>query len=227
MRLGYTVFELLVTVLIVTGLATVVGSFFVKLLTIQEKDREEAYIREKLSDLCAVYADFASIGSSFSIESSGNANIVSYRQETGGVSFETGRVSRVAYLTTATTNETMDLNVYSFETGTNILTKIFSNIKEGLTSKWARFLNGDASLLITPAGELDVKKVECAVIPLALYANETNYVSDVAFNGFDVYSNASIANLKVTAWYTYKNSHRETVLTNASVERLVRLWNHE
>lgn len=227
MRWGYTVFELLVTVLIVAVLATSVGAFFAKLLTLQEKDREEAYVREKLADLCAEYADLASIGSSFSISSSGKENIVSYRDETGGVSLESGRVSRVSYLTMAATNQTMDLNVYSFVSGTNLQTKIFSDIKNGLVSKWTRFLRGDASLLTIPTEKLDVKKVECTMTPLGVYASGTNFIPDDDFSGFNVYSDASIGNLKITAWYTYKNNHKETVLTNATVERLVRLWNHK
>ena len=112
---GYTVVELMVTIVIVSVLAATVGMFFVKLLTIQEREREEAYIRERLSDICGVYADFISIGSSFSTATnlSDQATVVKYRQETGGVSLETGLVSRVAYLTSLmnTTNKTIDLNI--------------------------------------------------------------------------------------------------------------------
>lgn len=224
MRSGYTIIELMVTIVIVTALAVTVGTFFVKLLTIQERDREEAYVREKLADLCAVYSDFASIGSSFSINSENGASIVSYRQETGGLSFETGRVSRVAYLTMVTTNQTMDLDVYAFKYGERSL--IFHNEKENLVSKWARFLSGDASLLTLPTSKLDVKKVTCALTPIGTSLDEIYKVPDGDFIDFNVYSNAALANLRVEAWYTYKNGRRESVMTNAAVERLVRLWNH-
>lgn len=227
MRCGYTVFELVVTVLIVTVLATSIGVGFVKLLSLQERDREEAYIREKLSDLCAVYADFASIGSTFSVSSSREANIVSYRPETGGMSFETGRVSHVAYLTTAATNGTIDLNVYSFVNGTNVTSRMFSNSKNGIVSKWTRFLHGDASLLTVPSGQLDVRNVQYTITPLGVNGTDANGAPDERFVGFNVYSNAVVGNLKATAWYTYRNSKKELVLTNATVERLVRLWNHE
>ena len=57
---GYTVVELMVTIVIVAVLAATLGMFFVKLLRIQEREREEAYIRERLADICAAYADFVS-----------------------------------------------------------------------------------------------------------------------------------------------------------------------
>lgn len=225
MRRGYTIFELMVTILVVTALAAVVGAFFVNLLTIQERDREEAYIRETLADMCANYADFTSLGSAFSIANL--ANIVSFRQETGGLSCETGRVSHVAYLATATTNSTMDLNFYSLSTNSSKTCRIFSNLKNGLVSNWARKLNGDASLLDLPTSKLDVRSVICTLTPLGVKESDAGYVSDSKFIGFNVYSNAAFGNLKIEAWYTYRNSRRESVLTNAVVERLVRLWNHE
>lgn len=224
MRCGYTIIELMVTILIVAALATAVGTFAVKLLTIQECDREEAYVREKLADICANYADFASIGSTFSVSTSGRENIVAYRLETGGLSLETGRVSRVAYFTTATTNQTMDVNVYSLQQGKR--SKIFYTEKEGLASKWARILSGDASLLTLRTGQLNPLEVICTIKPLGIVAADRGFVPDENFAGFNIYSNAAFANLEVAAWYTYKNSRGEMVLTNAVVERLVRLWNH-
>lgn len=226
MEKGYTVFELIVTVLIVVVLAATIGMFFTNLLTIQEQDREEAYVREKLADLCAIYADFASIGSSFSISSNSNANIVSYRLETGGISFETGRVSRVAYFTTATTNRAMNVDVYSLQHDGRSL--IFQNEKAGLTSRWDRVLSGDVSLLIQPTGKLDVKSVTCTITPLGIPPSDHVYgVPDENFVNFNNYTDTCIGNLKVEAWYTYKNSRRELVLTNVAAERLVRLWNHD
>ena len=100
---GFTVVELMVTIVIVAFLSATVGTFVCKLLTIQERDREEAYIREKLTDICGAYADFLSIGSSISSTTgvSNQETVVKYRSETGGVSLETGIVTRVAYLVAA------------------------------------------------------------------------------------------------------------------------------
>ena len=113
---GYTIIELMVTIVIVSVLAATLGVAFVKLLNIQEREREEAYVREKLADICGEYADKLSIGSSI-ISTSTNATIVKYRQETGGVSLETGLVTRVAYLSLqlSPTNDTVDMGIFSFE----------------------------------------------------------------------------------------------------------------
>ena len=229
MRRGYTIFELMVVILMVTSLATAVGMFVVNLLTIQEQDREEAYIREKLTDLCAEYADLASIGSSFSIAN--KANIVSYRQETGGLSLETGRVSRAAYLTVATTNRTLDLSVYSFDLmktpNQKTQSRIFSNIKQGLVPSLTRMIHGDATLLAIPTNKVDIQKVTCSITPLKWGISVENPVPDPNFDGFNIYSNTAFGNLKIEAWYIYRNGRRDHVLTNAVAERLVRLWNHD
>lgn len=115
---GYTVVELMVTVVIVAVLAATIGIFVAKLLTLHENEREDAYIREKLADICGAYADLVSIGSS----SSTNLRnvIVAYRPETGGVSLETGVVSHVTSLVSSlnTGNWTENLSAYG---GTNVL----------------------------------------------------------------------------------------------------------
>ena len=149
---GYTVVELMVTIVIVSVLAATVGALFVKLLTIQEQEREEAYIREKLSDICGAYADFLSVGSS--ISTSNRTTLVTYRHETGGVSLETGIVSRVAQLTSSTnaTSKAIDLNVDVFESG-------------GLVRKFSRSMSGDAPL-IPLMGDM----VECTIVTSRTYA---------------------------------------------------------
>ena len=148
-KIGYTIVELMVTIVIVSVLAATLGVFFVKLLNIQEREREEAYVREKLADICGEYADKLSIGSSI-INTSTNATIVKYRQETGGVSLETGLVTRVAYLSSFlnSTNDTVDMGIFSFE-------------NQDLIRKIARRASGDAYLL-----PLTADMVSCTLTPL-------------------------------------------------------------
>lgn len=149
---GYTIIELMVTIVIVSVLAATVGTFVVKLLMFQEKDREEAYIREKLVDICGIYADFLSVGSSVSVETNlmTKPMSVTYRREVGGVSLETGTVSRVTSLDASldASTGTVKLNVYGIE-GTNIVERLF------------RTMNGNASL-IPLSGNL----VNCTITPL-------------------------------------------------------------
>ena len=66
-RSGVTLVELLTTVLIVSFLSLTVGVLAVNLLNIQKQDREEAFIREKLVEICGEIADIVSVGSTFSI----------------------------------------------------------------------------------------------------------------------------------------------------------------
>lgn len=203
-RLGYTIVELMVTLVIVTVLAATVGMFFARLLSLQEREREEAYIREKLADVCGAVADDLSIGSSFSMRTNlvQRNIIVSYRQETGGVSLETGRVSRVAYLTLAqnVTNRTMVLNAYTRE-------------PEGLKQVLASRLNGDAPL-IPLVGDL----VGCTLTPLnAAFAEEDGVQT----------SDAALAYLQISARYAVRNDDGEIEEKTATVGRVVRLWNRE
>lgn len=143
---GSTVVELMVTIVIVTVLAASVGTFIVKLLTLRENDREDAYIREKLIDVCGTYADLLSVGSS--INTNGPGMQVTYRQETGGVSFETGVVSQVTSLISDVTNGMVKLNVYGLELEESIL-------------KYVRQANGNADL-IPQVGNI----VSCTVTPI-------------------------------------------------------------
>jgi len=174
-RSGYTIVELMVTIVIVAILAATVGVLFVKLLTIQEQEREEGYVRETLSDICAVYADFMSVGSSISnISASVNSDfIVTYRHEAGGVSLETGRVTHAAHLISRekVNDGTLDLGVEAFESG-------------NLAPKFWRNLRGDASLI-----PLVGDQIRCGLTPL-----NTNVVED-----------AALARLTVTALYRIKD----------------------
>ena len=205
-RWGYTVVELMVTIVIVAVLAATLGMFFVKLLRIQEREREEAYIRERLADICAAYADFVSVGSSFhtSTNSVNALTAVKYRMETGGVSLETGRVTKVAYLTTMMnlTNRTVDLDIYS-------------QGPEGLNRKFSRGMNGNAPL-IPLLGDM----VSCMITPL-------NYTkTEIATNGYET-TDAALGWLQVSAKYEVKNDDGEKETKTATAGRVVRLWNRE
>ena len=209
---GYTVVELMVTIVIVSVLAATVGMFFVKLLTIQEREREEAYIREKLSDICGAYADFISIGSSFSTATnlSDQATVVKYRQETGGVSLETGLVSRVACLISLMniTNKTIDLNIqYSTD----------EKEPERRYSTLSRIMRGDAPLIPLTGDMASLK-----ITPLI---NSTPK-EDADFPGLQT-TDAALGNLEVTARYKVKNDEGILEEKTVKVERLVRLWNRE
>lgn len=201
-RLGYTLAELMATIAIVAVLAATVGMFFARLLSLQEREREEAYIREKLVDVCGAVADDLSIASSFSMRTNlvQRDIIVAYRQETGGVSLETGRVSRVAYLTLTlnATNRTMELNAYTPE-------------PEGLKKALASSLNGDAPL-IPLAGEL----VSCTLTPFNAAITEEDGIQT---------SDAALGYLQVTARYTVRNEDGEDEAKTATAGRVVRLWN--
>ena len=218
----------MVTILITAILAATVGTFFVKLLSLQEKDREEAYIRETLCDICAYYADYASIGSSFSVGADGKKTLIAYRQETGGVALETGRVSRVAYLTLATNswNRVLDMNTYSIHHGVN--DKIFGYEKQNLTNKISRILNGDATLLTLSTGKLKVTNLVFSVSPLRTTSSQViDYTPDEEFPNFYAMTNAVFARLSVRADYLYRNAKGAMTNATATAERVVRLWNHE
>jgi len=244
---GYTVVELMVTIVIVSVLAATVGMFFVKLLNIQEKDREEAYIREKLSDICGAYADMLSIGSSFSTFSNltKQATLVKYRQETGGVSLETGVVSRVAYLTSLvdmtidtlrhTTDYNMGLTVFGLDPESDA-----NDLDHKISSKLARSVNGNAAL-IPLLGDM----VSCTITPLGIKKNSSlgiqeksisvdgmseqeQYLSNKLVSGAVVRkTNAVLGWLEVKARYKTTDKAGNSVWTNTTAGRVVRLWNNE
>jgi len=208
-REGYTIVEVMATIVIVAVLAATVGTFFVKLLRIQERDREEAYIREKLADVCGAYADALSVASSFGTHENpltgGTEVRVDYRLETGGVSLETGQVTRVAHLTSEVnlTNRTVDLKVFGFE-------------QRELVEKLSRIARGDA-LLLPLAGDM----VRCTIMPLNAVGDTR--VDDTGFATAD----AALGYLQVVARYSVKNDDGELVEKTVEVGRVVRLWNRE
>lgn len=209
-RNGYTIVELMVTIVIVSVLAATVGVLFVKLLTLQEQEREEAYVREKLVDICGTYADYLSIGSSISTLTNqvDRSVVVKYRQETGGVSLETGVVSHVTHLISSmnTDNKTLDLNTYALKFGE-------------LERNFSRSANGNASL-IPLAGAI----VDCTITPLNVGYLKSDEES--RFAGFQT-SDAALGYLQVSARYQIKNNHRGIEVRTASAGRIVRLWNHK
>lgn len=204
---GYTIVEMMATFVIVAVLSVTVGGFFVRLLNIQEQDREEAYIRERLVDICAAYADMMSVGSfiSTSTNSSNYAMMVNYRHETGGVSLETGVVTRVSHVTAQENKEDgiLDLGVYAFEAG-------------GLDVKLARPLRGNASL-IPLTGDM----VSCRITPLNYSADKT-----VITNGYET-TDAVLGYLEVMARCQVKNDEGGLESKTVTVGRVVRLWNRE
>ena len=219
---------MMVTILIVSVLAATVGTFFVKLLTIQEREREEAYVREKLSDICGAYADMLSVGSSIitSDNPSNQTAIVKYRQETGGVSLETGLVTRVAYLTSVMTNTVMDFDILSLVPGEEEIDKKF-------LTRLTRRANGNAALI-----PLLADMVSCKLRPLGIIGSPV----DKPMNELDDYlsrqkaqredldfkmTDAALGWLEVKARYEIKDDAGELVSKTVTVERVVRLWNKE
>lgn len=200
-KYGYTVVELMVTVIIVAILATTLGIFFVKLLRIQEQEREEAYIREKLIDFCSSYANYASVGSVFysATNALNQLTAVKYRLETGGVSLETGIVSKVTYLASKMNviNKTIDIDIFS--QGVN-----------GEERKLSRRMSGDASLIPVP-GDM----ISCTLTPLSS-----------STNGYET-TDAALAWLEVAAQYEVMNDDGDKEMKTVKAGRLVRLWNKE
>jgi hypothetical protein len=196
----------MMTVVIVAILAATVGMFFVKLLTFQEKDREEAYIRERLSDVCGAYADFLSVGSFVSTRTNRFHHAsdlrVDYRQESGGVSLETGTVSRAAYLISSADDAggAVDLDVYAFA-------------KSNVVHKFSRSIMGDAALI--PFTN-EIASIE--IVPLN-YAVKTNTI-----DGFEK-TDAVLCRLVVTARHEVEDDYGKKRPVTA--ERVVRLWNRE
>lgn len=209
-RRGYTVVELMATLVIVTVLAATVGTFFARLLSLREREREEAYVREKLSDLCGAYADALSVAASFSTATNGagQAFVAKYRQETGGVSLETGVVTRVAHLAAwvDATNRTAELRIYAHEP------------EGGRALRIARSADGSAPL-IPLAGAL----VRCTLTPLNVQAAAT---ADADFPGLQG-EDAALGWLELAARYTAEDEDGKAVAKTVTAGRVVRLWNRE
>lgn len=202
-KVGYTVIELIVTMAIVAALAATVGVYFVKLLTLHENEREDAYVREKLTDICGAYADFMSVGTAFC--TSNETVVVKCRQETGGVSMETGVVSRVVYLDSAINpyQHNMDFNFYGFEKGS-------------VSRRLSRAVNGDAALLPIVGGI-----VKCSITPLNAQKSELERAG--VLSGYQT-SDASLGYLEVSARYEIEEDGKFIAKT-ATVGRVVRMWN--
>ena len=209
-KCGYTIVELMVTVVIVSVFAVGMGTFVSKLLSLQERDREEAYIREKLVDICATYADFLAL--STNISTSASDFVASYRHETGGVSFETGRVSRVAELATAlnvlskTGLVTIDLNARSFRIG-----------EDGLTNDFSRTMRGDDTPLVNPRAMKGLKIGD---------GNDGNVNLSFELEPLSTKNeDDALWNFKVNAHYKAVYAKGGTTNKTVTAERIVRLWN--
>lgn len=205
---GYTIVELMVTVVIVSLLVVSVGAFIVKLLTIQEKEREEAYFKEKLADICGAFADELSVAKSISICS--NQIVVNYPQESGGVSLETGRISRVAYM------------IVSNKVGQTLRSNLFAYDFDGEVGlRLSRILQGDAELIPMPS-----IAVGCTITPLGTDVAALEMREDPRFAGGTT-AETPFGYLQVAAQYEIKDDAGKFVMKTASVERVVRLWNRK
>ena len=223
-RRGHTVVELLMTIAIVSVLAATLGMFVVNLLTFQEKDREEAYIRERLSDICGEYADFLSIASSVWTRRNINSNTmdvkVGYRGETGGVSLETGRVSRVAYFNSAInrTNRTVELSV-----------DVLVPEQENPVRQYSRSECPTPPLIVMKGDQIDmIESLECTIAPIGVDISRKQLTTGPKneFPGFQ-YVDTALWNLELSARYKVKDDRGVIVTRTATVERMVRLWNRE
>ena len=195
---GYTIVELFVTIAIVAVLTATVGVFIVKLLGIEEREREDAYVREKLADVCAIIADYMSIGSVFCM--SNGCVSVDYRWETGGVSLETGLVTRVARIESSVhpTNRTVNIDISGF-------------VQNELVRKHSCVANGNAEL-IPLAGDI----TRFTLVPLNSNIWEENGVQS---------SDGALGFLEVEARYRAKDDNGGYVWKSATAGRMVRLWN--
>ena len=204
---GYTVVELLVTILLVSVLAATVGTFFVKLLNIQEREREEAYVREKLADICGAYADALSVGSAFS--RSNTVTVANFRMETGGVSFETGIVTSVTCVTSLVNvaSGTLDSDVYGYE-ATNLVRKL------------SRIAHADPKLIALRGSNV------AEILKYTLKPLNNNSANTKMTNGFET-TDAALGWLSVDAQYRIKDKDGDLVGRTVTVERVVRLWNKE
>ena len=199
-RRGASAVELLMTTVIVAILACACGVLFARLLSVRERDREEAYVREKLSDICAAYADAMSVGEYF--ETTNGLMTVKYRHETGGVSLETGKVVRVARAATVMDHEkhVSVLDIYSFKDG-------------GLGIGLSRTAYGDAELI-----PLGAEMTGCTITPLGGNATEGG--------GFARYDSV-LGYLQMSARYKTEDERGNPTYRTVSAGRLVRLWNRK
>lgn len=170
---GFTIVELMVTLVVVALFAVGLGVFVSKMLTFQENEREEAYIRENLVDVCGAYADFMSVGSSISaIMGSTGLYGVDYRKETGGVSLETGIVSHVTAITSAWSvvrhigdkpYSKLDINAYGIDEFGQSTNKLHRNAESFSSLIPIKGTNYVARFNFVPTGRSGLVKLEIAV----------------------------------------------------------------
>ena len=108
---GFTVVELCVTVLIVAILSVWLGGSIVRMLKLRESNREEGYMREKLALICAEMADYLSMANTITPVSTQYGTVLKggFRMEMEGVSYETGKVTKVEAIYLSGTNGMFNL----------------------------------------------------------------------------------------------------------------------
>ena len=122
---GVTLVELLVVVVITSIVAVGLSFAISESLRFNQQYREESYVRERLCDVLERVSDYLSMAKA----ASGTNGVWSaqYRMETGGVSFETGRVCRVTGTAYAVTNMNMDVEIDTGDPQWNgVLRKVFA-----------------------------------------------------------------------------------------------------
>lgn len=124
MKFGFTIVELLVTMLITTIVVVVFGLGVVRLLKLEESNRQEGYIRERLTMITSTYADYLSMGSGLwpvDLPDNVKGYCTEFRTETGGVSFETGKVTRVVGMTSSVSNGFFNIGINTAGEISNVL----------------------------------------------------------------------------------------------------------
>lgn len=124
---GVTLVELLVVV-VITSIVAVGLSFAISAsLRFNQQYREESYVRERLCDVLERVSDYLSMANAAPVSNGVWSGSAQYRMETGGVSFETGRVSRVTGTAYAVNNMNMDVEIDTGDPQWNgVLRKVFA-----------------------------------------------------------------------------------------------------
>ena len=166
MKIGFTLVELLITMLITTIVAAVFGLGVVRLLRLEESNRQEGYIRERLTMITSTYADYLSMGSKLwpvNFPNNVKGYSTEFRTETGGVSFETGKVTRVVGMTSSVSNGL-------FNIGINTAGEMFNGFLE-------KHISGAAELLpvLSLITDVSIYPEDGAVRMLSITASNTVY----------------------------------------------------
>lgn len=124
---GVTLVELLIVV-VITSIVAVGLSFAISAsLRFNQQYREESYVRERLCDVLEWVSDYLSMANAASVSNGVWSGSAQYRMETGGVSFETGRVCRVTGTAYAVNNMNMDVEIDTGDPQWNgVLRKVFA-----------------------------------------------------------------------------------------------------